>query len=113
MKCHNGKYGSYAYLDIESQLKRFINPETYPSSTIKVFSNVDGIKVFKKTYNENKDCMLPILLKIITMGCKNKVFMVAAFYGTSKPHCQNEFMQDFVTEINQLISLGVTIPNKS
>lgn len=111
MKSFEGKDGVYVYLGIETKLSRYINPQIYPSSKIKVFCNADGLKVYFN--NSNKEEMWPILIKIYTKKCKSKVFMAGAFYGKSKPACPADFMEDFIHEINRLIEFGAKIGEKS
>lgn len=107
MSAHNGKEGSYCYLGIKNQLERYISPELYPSKKIPIYCNVDGIQLYED--NQRNECMWPILVKILAKKYGAKTFLVALFYGKSKPDSPKEFMQDFIDELNTLIRDGVCI----
>lgn len=58
-------------------------------------------------FNNSKNSLWPILGK----DFNSKPFIIAAFYGCSKPDYAQECMADFVEEVNILIERGVTIKN--
>lgn len=105
MKSSSGTDGEYCYLGIEKQLQKYISPSTYQHRVIKVIVNIDGMQV----YENKEDTMWPILLKIQTKKYEKKVFMVANYYGDSKPESADDFLSDFVTEASKLIKDGVLV----
>lgn len=110
MNAFKGREGRYCYLGIAAQLPRYIIPEIYPSKKIEIFANVDGISLYQD--NQRNEQMWPISVKIFTKKCKAKVFLVAIYYGKSKPASAQEFMNDFIEEINELTETGIEIQDK-
>lgn len=70
---------------------------------INVLVNIDGLPPFKSSPGE----FYPILLSILNVpDLKNVVVPVGLYYGTEKPFSVDEFLKDFVEEINLLINEG-------
>lgn len=53
----------------------------------------------------NSNQLWPILGRIMPRG---KIFLIACYFGQTKPADANEFLQQFVEDINVLINNGVT-----
>ncbi|KAI2643909.1 Acylphosphatase [Labeo rohita] len=94
--------GQYIYYGIERYLLEHFLKETLPGQ-VKLCFNVDGVPLFKSS----KMCVWPILGQIQN----SQPFIVALFYGSSKPDSVEEFLQDFVEELQQLIQNGISFQN--
>lgn len=100
-----GKFGQYKYFGIRSNLKIVIDPKIFREKSIRLLINVDGMELFKNS----KNSLWPILGKVYSPNFTSKPFIIAAFSGHSKPNSAQEFMSDFVEEVNTSINEGVTI----
>lgn len=102
-----GQFGEYKYFGIRSNLDVVIQPQNFCETTIRLLINVDGMEVFQNS----KNSLWPILGKVYSHDYESKPFIIAAFYGSSKPDSAQEYMADFVEEVNTLIKNGVRIKN--
>lgn len=87
--------GQYKYYGIEDGLMKVFEQNPFMAETvdpIKMLVNIDGIPIFKSCGTQ----FWPILCSI-----ENKVpFLVALFYGSSKPTSVQEFLHDFLEELS-------------
>lgn len=86
----------------KSQLVHSING----NMNIFVNFNIDGMNI----HNNGKKQFWPILMNIVGMP-EIKPFIVAVFYGKSKPTSAEEFLRNFVTELNLVQRFGVNMEN--
>ena len=68
-------------------------------TTIDLIVNVDGLPLFKSTSQQ----FWPILGHFSNLD----VFVIALFYGNSKPSSVEEYLQDFIEEVNRLNVAGI------
>lgn len=84
------------------------NPEITLVNDISLAANIDGLPLFKSTASS----FWPILCSVKSIpDLKNIVFMVALYYGSTKPPA-NEFISEFVKECSELSTNGITIKSK-
>ena len=67
---------------------------------IKLIVNVDGVPLFKSSDHQIR----PILCSFKNV----KPFLVAVFYGNSKPDSSNDFLRDFLNEYSLLKQIGIS-----
>ncbi|XP_034945154.1 uncharacterized protein [Chelonus insularis] len=100
--------GNYCYFGIKNNLEKIIFPEIYTENIIEIMIHIDGMKIYRTTKNQ----LWPILLKVVSNNYECKPFVVAAFYGDSKPKYVNDFLQDFVIEAKEILLNGVILNGK-
>jgi len=69
--------------------------------------NIDGLPLFKSLRSETYF----ILCSVVSISKIRKVFPVGIYYDTEKPNNLNEYLQDFIDEINNLIEHGLHFGN--
>lgn len=94
-------HGKYFHLGFQAGLQEIKGS----SKTLHLFFNVDGMPVTKG----NQHIFLPILCKV--RNNYSPVFPVGIYEGAKKPECFNDFMEEFINEINELLTNGITIKN--
>lgn len=100
----DGTRGEYVYFGLERGLS-YVNNEIHSTNMLELQVNIDGVKLFKSSIKS----MWPILAKIRFDPDIYKPFVVAAYIGNSKPKSVNEFLKDFIRDINSLQNTGVVI----
>ena len=99
--------GQYLYFGIENGIRNILlkTPEyAQDKDILHLKVNVDGLPIFKST----SDSLWPILM---TLGLFSP-FIVALFYGKSKPNSLEEYLRDFVDELKDLNDNGIIINDK-
>lgn len=89
----------YSYFGIERALRIGIADFDHDKKTLELHIMVDGLPLF----NSSNKCFWPILGRFE----EKKIFLIALFYGTSKPENSNIFLKDFVWECCTLTSDGI------
>ena len=74
---------------------------------IKMQINIDGLPLFKSSNWQ----FWPILGLILNIPYQNP-FIIGLFYGEHKPKNVDEYLEDFITECNELSENGLRIENK-
>ena len=95
--------GDYIYFGLELGIKQYysMNPAGCNSNRpLQLLVNVDGTPLFKSTNHQ----FWPILVSC--NGCQP--FVVALYYGVRKPSPVEEFMQDFLEELQTLETHGIS-----
>lgn len=100
--------GEFYYFGIEQKLKNTVNVDLHDSSILEVMVHIDGISPFKSS----SVTVWPILCKVYTKKDHYEPFTVAVFAGDGKPESAEEYLCDFVKEINQLQKSGILIQNR-
>ena len=98
--------GNYLHLGLETGLKKLIIkhfPDRAPPEIVKLQFNVDGIPLFKST----GDQFWPILC--CASNISDEVFVVGINHGSSKPECPQQYLKEFLTELNKLTREGIEI----
>ncbi|XP_071574407.1 uncharacterized protein [Temnothorax nylanderi] len=94
--------GKYYHLGIEWGIIQFLSANRDIVSTcIQIQIGIDGLPISRSNSNQ----LWPILGRIMSYG---KVFLIGCYFGKSKPEDANEFLQQFVNDINILIDNGIT-----
>ncbi|XP_036148989.1 uncharacterized protein LOC118647704 [Monomorium pharaonis] len=100
--------GEFVYFGLEKLFCEYFLPDFHSSSNIYLQFNIDGMTLF----NSSSKQFWPILCKII---CKSNIyspFCVAVYSGNSKPANNYDFFQEFIQEINMLMSNELIINGK-
>ncbi|XP_060599922.1 uncharacterized protein LOC132753458 [Ruditapes philippinarum] len=100
--------GKFIYFGIRIGLLKILSLKSFSldaseQNTIKLNFNIDGIPLFKSTGTQ----FWPILCNFKSYT----PFMVAIFYSSHKPNSLEEFLIDFIEELNELISEGIQLDN--
>ena len=69
-----------------------------------LYVNIDSLPLFKLSKLQ--------LWSILGSFIGSNVFAIGLFSGTSKPDCVNEFMEDFISEVNELKHTPITIDDR-
>lgn len=97
--------GQYIYLGILNGLTRKLTSttrQTFPNNTINLSFNIDGIPI----YNSSNIQFWPILCLVTNSVVKFQPFVVAVFCGKSKPIPLDTYLNNFVSELNELLDKG-------
>lgn len=122
VKCDSG---SYIYFGLEQNLiKRILDgliPSNYPlmkqkiglmnlspSNFLSVSVNVDGLPI----HTSSTKSFWPLLCTL-DQAVNKKPFVVAIYYGDSKPACANNFLSPFIEECKKLEANGFKLNNTS
>lgn len=108
MNSLRNKEGYYVYFGITNALKKIINPEIFLEKDINLLFNIDGMQVFQNSRQQ----LWPILGKVYHKDYKCSPFLVSIFGGNSKPLSVDDYLKDFVDEINTLLNKGIKISEK-
>ena len=93
--------GTYYYVGLEEAFTNFLssNPTfPVPDNTINFDVNIDGVPLHKST----NQAFWPLLCQI----GRFHPFIVAIFYGKSKPNDIREYLEDFLDDYRQLHEMG-------
>lgn len=105
MEDANNKPGQFVYFGIKQGLEACINSDLHKNENIRLQMNVDGLPLSKS----NNDHFWPILAKVICKLDVYEVFTVAIYFGPSKPKSTEEYLEEFIIEINELLKNGIII----
>ena len=98
---------TFYYFGIQSTLEKYCEV-IKELAEIKLGVFVDGVDGDKSTGLVH----WPILGKILEIG-ENLIFPIAIYTGYSKPTCVEQYLRQFVTEINNLCLNGIVIDGKT
>ena len=92
--------GNYAYWGVTHGINRILDRHVdYRPDELHLSVNVDGLLLFKASNSQ----LWPILVKF---GHFNP-FIVCIFHGNTKPHPLDEYLEDFLNELGDLIHNGL------
>ncbi|XP_036142932.1 uncharacterized protein LOC118645614 [Monomorium pharaonis] len=100
--------GLYSHFGVRVALEKYINKYNHRfhnAHSINLGINIDGLPLSKSSTSS----LWPIL------GCVlpyKEIFIIGAYYGSKKPENCNEFLQDFVEEMIDLINNGIFLSEK-
>lgn len=103
----DGTAGEFVYFGLEKCLIKYLLPDFHYSSDVFLQFNVDGMTLF----NSSSKQFWPVLCKIVYKSNIYSPFCVA-IYGSSKPVSNHDFFNEFVEEINLLMSKELIIKGK-
>lgn len=90
--------GQYVYFGIANGLQKCVNPRLHQDRRIRLQISVDGLPIF----SSSKMQFWPILGRVFASPDVYTPFLIAIYCGQTKPLSVNAYLQDFVTEINEL-----------
>lgn len=92
MESSDGTLGSFKYFGIQKNLHATVNTNIYNEDHIKLIIHVDGLDIF----NKSKKGFWSILEKMYCNSYITKPFLIALYFGNSKPFSAREFLAEFV-----------------
>lgn len=107
MKSADDTMGHFKYFGITENLSAIIDPDIYISNEINLIIHVDGMDLF----NKSKKGFWSIMGNIFAPKYTTKPFLIALFFGNSKPDSPRDFLKEFVSEANNLIKEGKKFHN--
>ncbi|XP_033225956.1 uncharacterized protein LOC117178642 [Belonocnema kinseyi] len=108
MEDQNEIMGEFVYFGIEAGLRNCVSSDIHRENLIKFQINVNGFQPFTSSSVD----LWTILGKIHFIPDVYKVFPIAIFCGTTKPGNPDTFLNNFIEELNQLQTNGITISEK-
>lgn len=100
--------GQFVYFSITEKLEKIINEEFYQDDVIRLLINVDGMPL---SISGSKS-VWAILCKTYYHLDVYKPFIIALYYGKSKPKFLEKYLEPFIKEINTLQKHGILIGKK-
>lgn len=100
-----GNSETYRYFGIANGFALRMCQKIFKDTTIRVIANVDGLPLFRNSKQE----FWPILVRVFHRELQCKPFLVALRVGDSKPASANDYLEDFVSEVEYLTINGLTI----
>ncbi|MEW8548043.1 MAG: hypothetical protein AB2693_31455 [Candidatus Thiodiazotropha sp.] len=100
--------GQYLFFGIERGVSKILTREhkfRNEVNTIELNVNIDGVPLFKSSNSQ----LWPILCSFSEF----QPFLVALFYGDSKPNSVEEFLNDFLAEFNEVAEKGIIVEEKA
>lgn len=102
------KGGIYHHFGIQQEIEHMIELNCNLPCTLELTVGIDGLPISKNPPSQ----LWPILGYFSNLELnKFKVFIIGAYYGKPKPEDSNEFLQDFVNDLYDLINIGVVSNN--
>ena len=99
--------GQYAYFGIESGVLQILAHRKYQleHESINLSFNIDGVPLFVST----KDQFWPILCTFLNY----EPFLVALYFGRTKPDPVQDYLADFIDEWQRLAATGITYGDRN
>lgn len=94
--------GEYLYFGVETGLLKIVSRHSakFSEKRLCISFNIDGVPLFKSTNVQ----LWPILCSVKGF----EPFVIALFCGTSKPDSLDNYLSDFLIELNELKRNGVS-----
>ncbi|XP_046590220.1 uncharacterized protein LOC124293415 [Neodiprion lecontei] len=105
MEDYDGNMGQFVYFGIAERLRACVNEEVHIGNEILIQVNVDGLPLFKSSNTQ----LWPILCKVVHEPDIYEPVPVAIYAGSTKPKRVDEFLDEFIEEMNQLSANGIDI----
>lgn len=100
--------GHYIHIGLKNQLLKIAPQYLKTKDSFKLLINIDGLPLFKSS----PDQAYPILCTIVFIPeLRKKVFPIGIYFGKEKPKNLEDFLTDFITEINNLYENGLHFEN--
>lgn len=97
--------GKYVHYGLKDALTDFCVKFNYQEDIISLDFNIDGLPLSKSSNLQ----VWPILGSVSN---NSEVFLTGVYEGRSKPKCANEFLEEFVSELNELVGDGFAFNSK-
>jgi hypothetical protein len=96
--------GYYIHIGLQKQLLKIALKYLKNIGSFKLLINIDGLPLFKSS----PDQVYPILCTVVSVPeLRNKAFPIEIYYGKDKPANLEDYLKDFITEINSLHENGL------
>lgn len=100
--------GYYIHIGLEKQLLKNCSNYLKNVNTFKLLINIDGLPLFKNSLDQ----VYPILCTVVSIPeLRHKVIPAGIYYGKEKPKNLDDYLQDFIIEVNNLIEHGLFFQN--
>lgn len=100
--------GYYIHIGLQNQLLKIGSKYLKTVSFFKLLVNIDGLPLFRSS----PDQVYPILCTVVSIPeLRKKVFPIGIYYGKEKPVNLEDFLTDFIKEINSLHDNGLHFEN--
>jgi len=99
--------GQYVYFGIECSIVKILDGNSTfleSSNSVDLLVNIDGVPLFKSSNAQ----FWPIICRFSDF----EPFIVALFYGKSKPNSVQDFLEDFLAEYTELLRSQLTVNGK-
>jgi len=101
---HSLGLGQYCHFRLRKAIAQMAHSFSGASHNIELLINIDGLPLSKSS----KACLWPILCSNTET---NKVYLIRAYFGETKPEISTEFFCQFIDELIDLINNGENISN--
>lgn len=99
MAAANGTMEEFVYFRIARGLEACVLEGLHVNNGVSIQVNVDGVKLF----NSSTKQFLPVLCKVFCNPDIYQLFIVALYSEDAKPLNPEEFLHDFIEEVNHLL----------
>lgn len=96
--------GHYYHFGIQEAICNLLSKNVLNNTLIELLVNIDGLNISDSSSSQ----LYPILISIFG---HNAVDVVGVYHGLEKPKDSNEFLSDFVSEIQNIIINGILFNN--
>lgn len=101
--------GIYYHFGIKEEVKLLIDLKYNLPENLSLVVSIDGLPITKNPPSN----LWPILDYFLNIDeIRPNVFLIGAFFGRSKPVDSNEFLLDFVNEMKNILTNGITVESK-
>ena len=100
-----GGVGQFVYFGIINSLQACVNPKIHADGKLQLQVNADGVPLKKSS----DDQFWVTSGKVHFYPDLYEVFPIAIFFGKSKPRTAEDYLEQFVDEINELLRNGIII----
>ena len=97
--------GQFVYFGIRKGLQDCVNPDLHMNKKIQLQVSADGIPLKKS----GDDQFWILSGKVHFYPEVYEVFAIAIFFGQSKPNSSEEYLEQFIDEVNELQNVGIII----
>ena len=102
------KGGIYHHFGIHEEIEYMMKLNCKLPCTLELMVGIDGLPISKNPPSQ----LWPILGYFSNLALNNiKVFIIGCYYSKPKPEDSNEFLEDFVNEINDIVNNGIVVNN--
>lgn len=98
--------GTYVHYGLSDALTDFLCINKFELQTIELDVNIDGLPLFKSSSKQ----VWPILCSVVNTS---DVLFIGAYEGYTKPKSADEYLSEFITELNTLIQEGLHYERKT
>lgn len=97
--------GAYLHFGVRRGLEAILLEMNEDKNVIRIILHIDGVNIFKSAMK----VFWPILVAI--NGVDGSTFIAGIYFGESKPDSVGQFLDDTITEIQELLGSGISTAN--